>query len=119
MLCIARQPDEPVVELEGGSELRTPGAEPRRPRQRGRSPLCAPLRNSYKKGKTYGTTHCWKDGRTESLCFPCTFITCGPRITFDGWACCSVRCDHLLRWNKLGYPVAHVDWTRPDTDSST
>src|SRR5437762_1947277 len=83
-----------------------------RPRQKGLRPLCTPLLNSYKKGKTYGTTHRWKDGRTESLCFPCTFVTYCPHITFDGWTCCSVWCDHLVRWDELGYSVAHAHWTR-------
>ena len=43
MLCIARQPDEPVVELEGGSELRTPGGgTPQNPAEGTASPLRSP-----------------------------------------------------------------------------
>src|SRR2546430_633681 len=114
-----RQPGEPVVQLYGKNRnnciLLSCSIVLRRAFRCGRAFTFVETKNVpetfTKKGKTYGTTHGWKNGRTESRSFTCTFVTYCPHITFDGWACCSVRCDHLLRWNKLGYPVPHVDWT--------
>ena len=118
MLGRVRHPDKPVVQLEGKTEtmvffLSRSGVLRRAFRCGGQATFFERknVLETFTKKESFMAQHGWKNGRTQFLFFTCTFVTYCPHITFDGWACCSAGCSHLVRWDELGYLVAHAHWT--------